>query len=466
MSPGVEVASPSTAFGKNESSLGLLNETEGCLDGWDFSTERYTSTVVTEWNLVCDEAWKAPFAASVYFFGALLGLLVSGHISDRFGRKHVFFVCMALQTICTVLQASSNSWAMYCIFYFFAGVGTISKYNAAFVLGSELLNKSTRVNFSTLGIGLFFALGCAFLPLFAFLIREWRMLLVALGSVGFLFIPLWWFIPESPRWLLSQGRVAEAEAIIRAAAQKNRLSAPAVIFRMEDCIRLTDNKGEHEKLYTIFDLFKATNMRIITIIMLIIWTVTLATFYGLSLSIPKMDGDPYLSCFMSGINEMVGYIIAWLATRYCSRRFALFGMMLSCGVLLLVVQFIPQEHSTLILALMMMGKMAVSAAFCFLYPYCLELFPTVVRQMGLGLATFSGNLGSLITPYILIIGAYNEHLPNILMGGLSVFAGLLSLLLPETRDTKLPEHMGEVRPLSCFCVKESSAQSQWENAGL
>ncbi|KAJ8383087.1 hypothetical protein SKAU_G00038650 [Synaphobranchus kaupii] len=222
----------------NSTEAQFSNETERCLDGWDYSKEQYISTITTEWNLVCGDAWKVPFSQSVFFMGVLAGSFVSGHISDRFGRKSVLFLSMALHTIFTLIQTVSVSWEMFVILCFIIGMGQVSQYITAFILGNELLGESSRLAFSTLGICVFYALGYAVLPLYAYFIRSWRMLLLVLALPGFLHIPLWWFIPESPRWLLAQGRLKEAEDIVRAAAKKNGVTPPSVIFREEDSAKL------------------------------------------------------------------------------------------------------------------------------------------------------------------------------------------------------------------------------------
>ncbi|XP_025059827.1 solute carrier family 22 member 4 isoform X2 [Alligator sinensis] len=137
---------------------------------------------------------------------------------------------MAVQTGFSFLQIFSTSWEMFTILFLIVGMGQISNYVVAFVLGTEILGKSVRIIFSTLGVCIFFAIGYMLLPLFAYFIRDWRMLLLALTVPGLFCVPLWWVIPESPRWLITQRRFQEAEVIIRKAAKMNGVTAPDVLF--------------------------------------------------------------------------------------------------------------------------------------------------------------------------------------------------------------------------------------------
>ncbi|XP_008989648.1 solute carrier family 22 member 4 isoform X3 [Callithrix jacchus] len=365
--------------------LGQL-EQESCLDGWEFSQDVYSSTVVTEWNLVCGDDWKVPLTTSLFFVGVLLGSFVSGQLSDRFGRKNVLFATMAIQTGFSFLQIFSISWEMFTVLFVIVGMGQISNYVVAFILGTEILGKSVRIIFSTLGVCTFFAVGYMLLPLFAYLIRDWRMLLLALTVPGVLCVPLWWFIPESPRWLISQRRFREAEDIIQKAAKMNNIAVPAVIF---DSVELQELNTLKQQKAFIMDLFRTQNIAIMTIMSLLLWMLTSVGYFALSLDAPNLHGDAYLNCFLSALIEVPAYIIAWLLLRTLPRRYIIAAVLFWGGGVLLFIQLVPA-------------------------------------------------------------GAYNRMLPYIVMGSLTVLIGIITLFFPESLGTTLPETLEQMQKVKCI----------------
>ncbi|XP_056246523.1 organic cation/carnitine transporter 2-like [Seriola aureovittata] len=434
----------------------LSNETEQCLDGWVYSTERYTATIVSEWDLVCDNAWKVPFSTSSFFVGVLIGSFISGHLSDRFGRKPVFFFTMVLQTVATLIQATSVSWVMFSILNCLRGLGQISNYIVSLVLGSEMLSQSARVSYTFLGHSLGFGIGYALLPLFAYFIRGWRMLLVATAIPGFLFIPTWWLIPESPRWLLQKGRVEEAELVIRNAAKRNRVPVPEVIFRAGECLELMQNKGEEEQTYTYMDLIRTRNMRNITMLGVFIWMSVAMVFYGLSLNTSNLNGNVYLNCFISAAIDIMVYVASWLLVNRVPRPTLLFSTLMFCGITLLIIRLLPEEMHVMLQVLALVGRMGVSSAYCLIYVFFTELIPTVVRNMGLGIASTAARIGTIICPYVIYIGVYSKMLPYIVFGTISIMAAVVSMLLPDTRNGKLPSLISQAKPIrgSCCCPTE------------
>ncbi|XP_063784263.1 solute carrier family 22 member 4-like [Pseudophryne corroboree] len=453
---------------RNYSALGLVPgvdvnvsgiQRERCLDGWEYSRDIYHSTVVTEWNIVCEDDWKGPLTTSLFFAGVLTGSFISGQLSDSFGRKKIFFATMAVQTGFSIVQVFSTSWEMFAILFLIVGMGQISNYVSAFILGSEILGKSARIIFSTLGICIFFAIGYMILPLFAFFLRDWRTLLLALTVPGLLCIPLWWIIPESPQWLISQGRIEEAEAIIRKAAKFNKISAPAVIFKTAEL----DDKENSNKRHTIIDLVKTRNIRTITILTILLWMIVSIGYFGVSLNTPNLNGDPFLNCFLLAAIEVPSYIIAWQLLRLVPRRYSMCATMLLGGVVLLFIQLVPADLHILSTFLVMVGKLGVTAAFSMAYVYTAELYPTVIRNMGVGVGSMSSRVGSVISPYFVYLGAYNRLLPYILMGSLTVIIGVFVLLFPETFGKPLPETMDQTPIIKGLRCKRNSHKDSREN---
>ncbi|KAM9788586.1 uncharacterized protein ACB057_013132 [Neosynchiropus ocellatus] len=422
-------------------------EQERCLDGWTYSQEIYKSTIVTEWDLVCDDQWKVPFTSSTLFVGYLLGSLISGQLSDRFGRKKVVFISLAAQALAVLLQSFSYSWKMFCVTFLFVGASQISIYISAFVLGTELLSKTMRVIFTTLGAFLFYCAGYMTLPWIAYAIRDWRTLLAVLSSTSVVYLPLWWFIPESPRWLITQGRTEEAEAIVRDAARKNKVEAPAVIFKRND-----EQDTPSTRKYSMLDILKFRNIRCITLMCLLLWMAINIGYFGLSLNTSNLSGDPYMNCFLSATTEVPAYVVSTVLLKKCPRRALLSTFLALGGGVLLLVQFISDALQWVALALVLAGKFGFTMAFSIVYIYTAEIYPTVLRNVGMGMCSSAARIGSITAPYVIYLGTSPSPLPYMLMGSLTVASSVVNLFLPETLNRDLPETVEQMQECRGLCT--------------
>ncbi|XP_061103923.1 organic cation/carnitine transporter 2-like [Conger conger] len=411
---------------------------EGCSDGWTYSKEIYQSTIVTEFDLVCDNEWKKPLSTSIYFLGVLSGSFFSGQFSDRFGRKPTLFITLVIQMVFGFVQAFSPSWEAFSVFFFLVGMGHISNFVAAFVIGTEILTGPPRMIFGSLGINGFFALGYMLLPLFAYFFRNWRTLLIAMTVPNIVYIAFWWFIPESPRWLLSQGRVEEAEAILRGAAKKNRVIAPEVIFPQ------TEKKKVKEEFHGFLELLKTSNIRHNTLILTLVWLSLLIGYFGLSLNTSNLHGSPHLNCFISAATEIPSSIACWLALKYLRRRLSLSLCMLLGGGVLFFIQLVPPDLSPLAISLEMIGKFFMTSAHGLIYVYTGELYPTGIRNTAVGVCAMASRVGSAISPYFVHLGTYNTDLLYILLGSLTTISAISVLFLPESFGLPLPETMDQM----------------------
>ncbi|KAG8008534.1 Solute carrier family 22 member 5 [Nibea albiflora] len=397
-------------------------EQESCLDGWIYSKDIYQSTIVTE-------------VACVHVFG----------------RKPVLFATIAVQTAFTFASVFSVSWTMFTILLFINGLGQMSNFVSALVLGTEVFTGSVRVIYASLGTCLAFAIGYMMLPLAAYFLRDWKSLLLALSVPCLVYFPLWWFIPESPRWLLSQGRVEEAEAIVRKAAKWNKVQAPMVIFQADK----GNERNTVSKRVNVLDLLRKSDIRTTTFILCLVSFTMTVGYYSLSFNTARLHVDPYISCFISAAVEIPAYISSWLALRYLPRRVSVIGTLILGAVPLYLIQAIPQNLSNLCIALEMFGKYAITTGSSLMFAYSAELYPTVLRNTATGIMTTVSRLGSCITPILLKTSVYFKYLPYITLGTVAVASAFAAYFLPESFGRPLPETMQQMHKrerIKCPCI--------------
>nr|XP_025148857.1 solute carrier family 22 member 4 isoform X2 [Bubalus bubalis] len=255
------------------------------------------------------------------------------------------------------------------------------------------------------------------------------------------------FIPESPRWLISQRRFKEAEDIIQKAAKINNITAPVVVF---DPVEQQEQLPLKQQKVFILDLFRTRNIATITVMSLLLWMLTSVGYFALSLNTPNLHGDPYLNCFFSALIEVPAYIAAWLLLRTLPRRYVIAGVLFFGGSVLLLIQLVPAGYNFLSIGLAMLGKFGITSAFAMLYVFTAELYPTLVRNMAVGVASMASRVGSIIAPYFVYLGAYNRVLPYILMGSLTVLIGIITLFFPESFGRTLPETLEQMQKVKGF----------------
>ncbi|XP_051903268.1 solute carrier family 22 member 4-like [Hippocampus zosterae] len=409
---------------------------EDCVDGWVYSTEIYQSTVVSQYDLVCGHRWKQPLTATIFFLGVLGGSLISGVISDKFGRKPVLFTSIIIQAVFTLVQIAAPSWEVFCFFLFCNGLGSNSNYMSGYVMGTEILTGNARAVYSSMGVCLGFALGYMMLPLFAYFIRTWQMLLVAIGVPCLICIPLWWVLPESPMWLLSQGRVTEAEAIVRKAAKMNRVVAPEKIF---DDSKSQAGEERPVERYTVSDLLRKRSTIMTTSLLCWVWFSMSTCYYGLSLNTSQLHSDPYISCFLSALVEVPAYLSCSLAIRYLPRRMAVLGVFLIMGLALFSIQLVPQSILGVAVALEMLGKFVATGGTSLLYVFTAELYPTSLRNTASGLCLMLSRTGSCIAPFIIQLNIFFKYVSYTTLSILAMLSILATLFLPESFGHPLPE---------------------------
>ena len=175
----------------------------------------YTSTIVSEWNLVCNESWKVPLVESVFFAGVMVGAPLFGILADTFGRKPTLMLSILVTTLFGAPLGMSPNYYVFNVLNFFVALGQLGIFQTCFIMAVELVSKEKRV-LCGIVIEYFFDAGAVYLAGMAYLLRDWKHILLVSTCPVSVFLMYWPIVPESVRWLLVHKKYRKArKEIIR-----------------------------------------------------------------------------------------------------------------------------------------------------------------------------------------------------------------------------------------------------------
>ncbi|XP_053324265.1 solute carrier family 22 member 13-like [Spea bombifrons] len=412
-----------------------LNNTEKCRSGWVYDTSEQKSTLVTEFDLVCHRKEENDISQSIYMLGLLIGSIIFGPLGDRIGRRSVILISMLLQLAFGVGAAFSTHFYLYTALRCVVGMAVSGLLINNLVLVAEWVGSSKRA-FATISGHVCFAIGLMALAGVSYGIRNWRLLqIVGSAPTAILFFYIW-ILPESARWLVSKGKNEKAKKFLQKAASMNKQTFSDELFEQ---IR----EEKKSKSGNIVDLLKDPNLRKITAIMCSIWFVNSLVYYGLSLNVGSFGLDIYLTQLVFGAVEIPARLGSMFMVQILGRKPSQALYLLLGGTVCLVITVISKDLPVVITVLAVVGKFSIASSFSVCYIYAAELFPTVIRQSGVGLCSMAARVAGIIAPLISLLGKYHPAIPMAIYGSGPVISGFLCFLLPETRNKDLQDHTNE-----------------------
>ncbi|XP_050170240.1 solute carrier family 22 member 1-like isoform X5 [Myiozetetes cayanensis] len=161
-----------------------------CWDGWVYDSSG--SSLVTEFNLVCEDSWKLDLFQSCVNAGFFIGSMSIGYIADRFGRKLCLLVTVLINAVSGVLMAFAPSYTWTVIFRLIQGLVSKGSWLTGYVLIAEFVGSDYR---RSVGITyqLAFTLGLLIFTALAYALPHWRWLQLAVTLPNFFFLLYYWF---------------------------------------------------------------------------------------------------------------------------------------------------------------------------------------------------------------------------------------------------------------------------------
>ncbi|CAF2673341.1 unnamed protein product [Rotaria sp. Silwood2] len=422
-----------------------MDDTLQSCQSYVFDRQYYKDTLIEEWRMICNRVSYRSWAQMIFFVGYMVGSILFGILADKYGRRPIMSISFILMTFSSLLctfapQQSFGFGPSYIIFVlarFLLACSTRGISVSGFVLASEIVGPKKRL-LTGIVIEYFFAFGQMILLIFAYFIRSWRILTFSIALFTVPYMLFYFILPESPRWLISKGRFDEGEKILRNIAKINNC-----VFNSDAYKKLKDeqikNMSEKNNQQGIRSLFQSKIMTIIRS-----WQL-----------------NPYLSFGVSAFVELLSYIFVHSILDRIGRKIPYVGfLIIFCvvSILILPVEYLMENDGKgqRLLLNIINGtlKFLSSGSYAIIYIYANELFPTNVRNTGMGICSMVARIGA-------IIGTYSNdnltrlwiHLPILFYGSVSLIAALLALMFPETLNQPLPQSIDDVEKMNLMNIR-------------
>jgi MFS transporter, putative metabolite:H+ symporter len=385
----------------------------GMFEFYDLFMTAYVVPGLVKAGLLADVAvgmfaGPALFVAST-FAGLFIGTFVFGYVADTYGRRTIFTYSMLWYSAATLVMAFQNTGLGVCLWRLIAGIGIGVELVTIDTYVSELVPKSMRgrafafnqmIQFCVVPVVAF--ISYLLVPTSPFGVDGWRWVVV-IGSIGAIFV---WFIrravPESPRWLINQGRLDEADAVT--AAIETKVSADLGGAPLPQPAAHSVDKVEPQgRLAEIF----APPYRSRTIMLMVFQFFQTFGFYGFAAWVPTLITQQtginlsasLLYSFIIAIANPFGPLLAMTFADKFERKWQLVGAACCIGIFGMLFAFQSTLELLIVLGVLItLSNNVMSYAF---HGYQTELFPTRVRARAVGFTYSLSRVSTIFASFII-----------------------------------------------------------------
>lgn len=427
----------------------LFDTFDGTLMGYAMAA------VIALWSI--DEGTAGILLASV-FVGYLVGALGAGVLADRFGRRKLMMIALAAFSIFSLLMATAQSPTELFIWRALAGIGLGAESVLVTPYLSEFVPPKHRSTFIGRTVA-YFSYGSVLAALVALLVIGpnadtwwgWRVAgLIAVLPIGVLLL-LRRDLPESPRFLLARGRIAEAEEVVLSFEKAAGVTpAPPLSGQLTGeatgtITQVNPAGGIGSQIKMLF----AKGMVRRTLTIWLLWFTLTGVNYGFTSWMVNLlisakgfsVGGSFAFALVTSSAQIPGYLFAaWLAGKF-EKKWVVAAYAAGACISALGVALAPNT-GLLLLSAALLASFINGAAAAY-YPYTAELYPTSARTTGVGFASAVGRIGAIASPIAIgfVFAAYGFEVVFLGLVGVLAIAVILILAFGERTGGKSLEEI-------------------------
>ena len=396
-------------------------ETDGCKETNPVLDPDSPNSLVVHFGLYCDREYLKALTQTIFFIISNISTLLFSFMADYKGRKITILVLYIIGALPLIVASFSVNWPMFMVFLIIAGIGVNPFSALCFVLLSESAGEKYR-QLSSIALMVTWGIGeLIFVPI-AYYFPDWKVLLLYWIAIPLTVqIITYYWVYESPKFLIMKKRFKEAKNILMKIANVNKLKIDDFALKEETIInqecyesllvenldqdellsphRLSENKKkiqDSKKIYTYYDLMRYPSQLKITLMLCVGYFGIYLTYYGGIFALDTVGSNIYISAIVINCSELAAYVVSNPIVRYVPRKISFpagfFAMAICC------LMFLVTTDPTIYMVLAMLTKFFVSINFTIVFIYTAELYPTTVRSLGIGIGTFIGKFGCALAP--------------------------------------------------------------------
>ncbi|KAM7309808.1 solute carrier family 22 member 8-like [Ixodes scapularis] len=424
--------------------------TQPCDQGWEYLAVDKGSSIVSEWDLVCERSLMRDLLCYVQPASSLLGALVVSALSDRVGRKPTLALAQGLQVAASVALLFAPSFLVFALLFALQTCCSVGSLLVSFVLMLETLPTPFHLHGACV-LSLSCFLGYICLAVLTSVIATWRYVQLAISAPAIVSLAFLWLVPRSLPHLLLVGKLSMAEKSLSRMAHFSRVQlATSYKVLLQNAARgLHVSRVSPGGRHSFGELFLHKHIRRYLLTHLYLWAV-ISLFLKIKVSeistlSEKRSVDLLTRGFLSLGLLLLAFVLARrLGTVRIQTVFLAFG-----GTVYVVAAFFEHRRAAdddgLSLDLFLSGLCglfgwtAVNVARAVMFFDVAKSMPTGTRALGLGICTAVGNVCEMLAPSLSTLGGLLPfYLPMAGCGVLVLTAAGLSLVFPDAWHRPLP----------------------------
>ena len=376
------------------------------------------------------------------YVGQFIGALLFSYLAERFGRIPSAAIATGLMSVMSLACVTAWNFPMLLACRLIQGIGVGGEMPVAAAYISELSKARGRGRFFLLyemifPIGLMATgqIGAWVVPAFG-----WQAIFWVGGIPGLIVTFLVAALPESPRWLISKGRLSEAEIVIKKieAGTTRRVSAPAAVPAIPA-------RSQQSRWSEVLE----SSYRSRT---LIVWTLWAAAFFvtnSLNNWLPSLYNTVYhlelrqslRAASMTNVAQVAMLLICVFSIDRIGRKTWTIMALVAGGVALLILGLIGSNSVRSVIVLATLSYGIIGSVNAVLYLYTPEIYPTRMRAIGTGLATCWLRLASAVGPAVVgvVVSSNGTRSVFLLFATIAVGGAWAATRMIETRARQLEE---------------------------